>query len=543
MALKTLITPEMIQKYEKDGFWGYETILDYFQKNSEIFPNKDAFIDEDLRVPFRELWENTLRLAHALTQIGVGKETIVAVQLPNCVEFVYSYYALSLIGAIMLPIHMPYRKNELLDVVERYECKYLIGPDMDRNFDYRSMYSEVAASRNGDLTVIAAGKSGAGPFQSFEELIEKADQGIAFSREEALASANEINSIFLTSGTTGGKIKGVMWTLNMFMHNAKAFDESYLMSHCDTSLFLGPFTHIAFVLALNAMTYQGSTLVTVRDMKVSKAIEMIEREKVTVLMGVPAQYSRMLDDPSYKTRDTSTLRTIVSFGSAVPAELVKRVREEMCAFNLWYGTTEAGYCTTKWGLPLKTLQETVGSPQRGAEWKVVDIKGNLLPRGIEGELCINGPVRSAGYYKDDELNKASFDNEGWFHTGDLGFIDEDGNVHVTGRIKDLVIRGGENILPIEIENEIYEHPSVKDVSIIGMPDPELGERVCAYVVCKPGATLSLEEIREFLSKRDLAYFKLPERLEIIDSFPRTDSGKIQKFELKKDIEKKLHEEK
>jgi fatty-acyl-CoA synthase len=278
-------------------------------------------------------------------------------------------------------------------------------------------------------------------------------------------------------------------------------------------------------------------------MKVPKAIEMIEREKVTVLMGVPAQYSRMLDDPSYKKRDTSTLRTIVSFGSAVPAELVKRVREEMCAFNLWYGTTEAGYCTTKWGLPLKTLQETVGNPQRGAEWKVVDIKGNLLPRGIEGELCINGPVRSAGYYKDDELNKASFDDEGWFHTGDLGFIDEDGNVHVTGRIKDLVIRGGENILPIEIENEIYEHPSVKDVSIIGMPDPELGERVCAYVVCQPDASLTLEEIRDFLAKRDLAYFKLPERLEIIDSFPRTDSGKIQKFELKKDIEKKLQEKK
>ena len=539
MAIKTLITPEKIKKYEEAGFWGQETILEYLVKNSEIYPDRDAFVDENVRVSFKELWRNTARLAQAFAGLGIGRETIVAVQLPNCVEFVYTYYALSLLGAICLPIHTPYRKKELLDVIDRYGCKYLIGPDRFRDFDHLAMCAEIKDARPGAIDFIIVGDGKAQGFTNFADLIAEGRPGFEFDPARALAAANEVNSIFLTSGTTGGKIKGVMWTINMFTHNAKAFNESYLMSHGDRSLFLGPFTHVAFVLALNAITSQASTLVTIRDPGIKKSIEMIDREKITVLMAVPAQYSRMLDDPAYQTHDTTSLRTMVSFGSAVPGELVKRVREEMCPFNLWYGTTEGGYCTTKWGLPLKTLQETVGSPQRGAEWQVVDLAGAPLPREVEGELCINGPVCSAGYYNDDELNKVSFDAEGWFHTGDLGYIDEDGNVHVTGRIKDLIIRGGENILPIEIENEIYEHPKVKDVAVIGMPDKDLGEKVCAYVECVPGENLDLGAVREFLQQKGLAYFKLPERLEIITSFPRTDSGKIQKFELKKDLEEKL----
>ena len=538
MAIKTLITTENIRKYEEAGFWGHETILEYLLRNSERHPDREAFINESTRVSFGELWNKTSRLARAFSAIGIKKETIVAVQLPNCADFIYAYYALSLIGAIILPIHMPYRKKELLDIIDRYDVQHLIGPDNFRDFDHLSMYTEIREACQGALEVIIVGQSGSGDFLSFDELLSRTADAFEFDREKALAAANEVNAIFLTSGTTGGKIKGVMWTINMFTHNAKAFNESYQVSYGDRTMYLGPFTHVAFVLALNSVTYLASTLLTVRDMDLRKAIEMIAQERVTTLLAVPAQYSRMMDYEDYKRRDTSSLRTLVSFGSAVPAELVKRVRKEMCPFNLWYGTTEGGYCTTKWGLPLKTLQETVGSPQRGAEWQVVDQQGNPLPAGIEGELCINGPVRSAGYYNDEELNKISFDDQGWFHTGDLGFVDEDGNVHVTGRIKDLIIRGGENILPIEIENEIFEHPKVKDVAVIGMPDLDLGEKVCAYVECVAGENLTLEEIREFLQRKGLAYFKLPERLEIIDDIPSDRFGKDTEVRVEKRYRKK-----
>ena len=539
MAIKTLITEEKIKKYHEAGFWGHETVLEYLQRNAERYPEREAFINEQTRVTFLELWQNTTRLAQAFIDLGVAKEDIVAVQLPNCVEFIYTYYALSLIGAITLPIHMPYRQKELADIVERFDVQYVIGPDNFRGHDHLAMYQAIRQSSGGPLQIICVGQGQGEGVLPFYELIARGGEGIAFDREAALAAANEVNSIFLTSGTTGGKIKGVMWTINMFTHNGKAFNESYLISQGDRPLYLGPFTHVAFVLALNAATHLGSTMLTILDMDIRKAIEMIEQERVSVLLAVPAQYSRMMDHTEYKQRDTSSLRTMVSFGSAVPAELVKRVRQEMCPFNLWYGTTEAGYCTTKWGLPLKTLQETVGSPQRGAEWKVIDSRGDSLPAGIEGELCINGPVCSAGYYGDEELTKLSFDEQGWFHTGDLGFIDEDGNVHVTGRIKDLIIRGGENILPLEIESEIFEHPKVRDAAVIGMPDPDLGERVCVYVEVVAGEIVTLDEIREFLQVKGMAYFKLPDRLEIMETFPRTDSGKTQKFELKKDIEQKL----
>ncbi|MBW1972662.1 MAG: acyl--CoA ligase [Deltaproteobacteria bacterium] len=519
MTIKSLISQEMIDKYTEAGFWGDENVLDFLDKDSKLYGNKEAFVEGDIRITFNELLQNINRLANKFVEMGIKKEMIIGVQLPNCIEFIYTYYALSKIGAIALPIHTPLRKKEIEDIIDRFDCQLIIAPDEFRDFDFADMYQDILSTNSKLKHVIIVGDKIPKGMRSFSDLISQKTEEKPLNDFllQYRPGSNDINSIYLTSGTTGGKIKGVMWTLNMFTYNGKAFNESYLISHNDVVLFLGPFTHIAFVLAMNAFILMGTKLVTVKDMNIQKGIELIEKEKITVLMAVPAQYSRMIDDPEFKKRDTSSLRTIISYGSAVPPELVKKVRDEMkCHFNLWYGTTEAGYCTTKWGLPLKTLQETVGSPQRGSEWKIIDMQGRSLPPGKEGEICISGPARSAGYYNDDELNEKSFDKEGWFHTGDLGFIDEDGNVHVTGRIKDLIIRGGENILPIEIENEIFEHPSVKDVAVIGMPDPDLGEKVCAYVQLESGKSLTLEELREFLKNRGIAYFKLPERLEFID---------------------------
>jgi acyl-CoA synthetase (AMP-forming)/AMP-acid ligase II len=543
MAIKSLVTQEMVDKYTKAGFWGKENALDFLQKNSDLYGDKEIFVEGDTRVTLKQMYENVKGLAINFIKMGIKKESIVGVQLPNCVEFPYSYYALSQIGAICLPIHTPLRQKEIEDIIDRFHCEFIISPNVYRGFNFAQMYADILAGDTKLENAIIVGNNVPDGMIRFDSLLQRGETGKYPDNyvDQLKPDSNDINSIFLTSGTTGGKIKAVMWTLNMFTHNGKAFNESYLISHNDVVLFLGPFTHISYVLAMNAFILSGTKAVTIQDMNIIKGIQIIEKEKVSVLMAVPAQYSRMLDDPEFKKRDTSSLRTIISYGSAVPPELVKRVRDEMCHFNLWYGTTEAGYCTTKWGLPLKVQQETVGSPQRGSEWKVIDRDGNTLPPGKEGEICINGPVRSAGYYNDDKLNAISFDKKGWFHTGDLGYIDEDGNFHVTGRLKDLIIRGGENILPIEIENEIYEYQHVKQVAVIGMPDPVLGEKVCAYVVTEDsGMTFTLEELNKFLTERgNLAYYKLPERLEFMEDLPKTDSGKTQKFELKKDLEKKM----
>jgi acyl-CoA synthetase (AMP-forming)/AMP-acid ligase II len=542
MAIEALITKERIAKYTKAGFWGEETILDFLDRNCRMYADNEVFVEDNKRTTFGELQRNIDRLALSFLEMGIKKETIVGVQLHNCVEFVCIYYALSKIGAITLPIHTPLRKRDIEDIIARFHCQYIIAPDKYRGFDFLEMYEWILSTNSQLKSVIIVGKKVNKGMFNFDDFISHKLDG-KYPADYLLQfkpSPNDINAIFLTSGTTGGKIKGVMWTLNMFTHQGRAFNESYLNSHNDTVLYMGPFTHIAFILALNAYTLLGAKVMTVNDMDLKKGIQVIPKEKATILMAVPAQFARMMDDPLFKKTDVSSLRTVISFGSACPPEVVKRVREEMkCHFNLWYATSEGGYTTTKWGLPLKTQQETVGSPQRGTEWKIINGSGETVPTGQQGEVCINGPVRSAGYYNDPELNKLSFDKEGWFHTGDLGLFDEDGNLHITGRIKDLIIRGGENILPAELENEIYEHPSVESVAVISMPDPVLGERVCAYVKLRTGVALTLDEIRNFLTKKDLAYYKLPERLELIDVMPFNDLGKVKKFELKKDLEERM----
>lgn len=542
MAIETLTTQKMINKYTKAGFWGEENILDFLEKNCRMYNKDEYFVEGNRKITFGELKQNIDRLALNFLEMGIKKETIVGVQLHNCVEFVYVYYALSKIGAITLPIHTPLRKKDIEDIITRFHCEYIVAPSEYRGFDFLEMYDWILSTNVRLKGVIIVGDKLNKGMTSFNTLISDGVDN-KYQKdylEQFRPTSNDVNAIFLTSGTTGGKIKGVMWTLNMFTHQGRAFNESYLNSHNDIVLYMGPFTHIAFVLALNAYMLLGTKVTTVSDMDLKKGIEMIQREKITILMAVPAQSARIMDDPRFKQTDISSLRTLISFGSACPPEVVKRVREEMkCHFNLWYATSEAGYTTTKWGLPLKTQQETVGSPQRGTEWKIIDGRGEALPVGQQGEVCINGPVRSGGYYNDPELNKLSFDKDGWFHTGDLGVFDEDGNLHITGRIKDLIIRGGENILPAEIENEIYEHPSVESVAVISMPDPNLEERVCAYVKLRSGSTLSLDEIRNFLSEKGLAYYKLPERLEFIDVMPFNDLGKVKKFELKKDLEERM----
>jgi cyclohexanecarboxylate-CoA ligase len=528
-AFETDLTAERIRDCTQRGFWRNESVEAHLDRWATRRPAKTAMIDGAGRYTYADLARTVERVAHGLAAHGVERGRVISCQLPNWSEFAIVLLAAARLGAVVNPIPPMYRASELRFMLTRLESSVVVIPGYFRGFGHTGM---LAALRPEVLRVehvfVARGNPGAGmlPFTALTDTAWEAREG---RRGLPGSDPNQVSEVIFTSGTTG-EPKGVMHTPNTVLAILYPVIERLQLSEREVILMSSTFAHQTGYLYGYCLTFLlGATGVWLDVWNAAEAARLIEAERVTFTMGATPFLQDLTCVPA--RHDLSSLRVFISAGAPIPRSLVRDARARLgCAISPGWGMTENGLVTCN-GLddPEGKVFTTDGCPLRGMELTIVDGDGRSPPPGTEGELLVRGPSQFVGYFKRPDFTRESYTADGWFRTGDRGRIDADGYLSITGRSKDLVIRGGENIPVVEVENVLFSHPKIAGVAVVGMPDPRLGERACAFVIPKPGESITLAEIVAYLETKQLARQKFPERLEIVSEFPMTPSGKIQKY--------------
>jgi len=531
-------------RYNKFRWWAGLTFGDLLDRAADIHPEKEAFVDGKTRLTYSEAREKTNRLAIGLVDLGIQPLDRVLVQLPNWNEFVFAYFALQKIGAITVLLIDRYRQFEITRLISLTGATSWIVASQYKNINYAPIVHDVVTEHPEVKNVITVrGDGDPKPFFSLEKLIEAADL-----RPENLARLAErrpdpmqVAHMGPTGGTTGAP-KIVPRTHNSLINGIEYCSKSWEQSIEDVNLLAGPIGHdltftkgfIGSIVTLGKVVFLDST-----DNK--DLCEAIEKERVTSIIWVPTLAQRMLQYEDLHRYDLSSLKKLHSAGGASHPNLVKDVTEKLkMKFFNGYGGTEGMTTITRARDPLEVICTTVGRPTCPFDtYKVIDPKGKALASGAEGELVLKGPGVFTGYYNNPEENKKVFTRDGFFRTGDLARTNEKGYITLTGRIKEMINRGGESISATEIERLITRHPDVAAVAVIPMPDPLMGERVCAYIQPKAGAHLTFETVISFLKAQKASVLQLPERIEFIDAMPYTGAQKTDKRFIQEDIAKKL----
>jgi cyclohexanecarboxylate-CoA ligase len=453
-------------------------------------------------------------------------------QLPNWLEAAAIHLASIRVGAVSTPIVPIYRHREVAFIVRQSRARVLFIPSLFRGFDYPRMMSELRAELPDLQHVISVGASGND--QLAVDGLDVTGDPVPF--ESSGRSVDDVAVMLYSSGTTGYP-KGILHTHRSLGHELRSFVEFLELDSSHVVLMPSPLTHITGLLyGIHLPAVLGSTVVLQDIWKPDEAWRLIAEHSCRLTVGA-TPFLRGLLDAAADVQDRPTLDYFLCGGADVPADLVRKANSELgCVVTRGYGATElptATLCNRHDSVDKRSL--TDGRPMAGVEVRVVDSSGTQVDVGRKGVLHLRGPEQCLGYL-DSDANEESFTADGWWISGDLGFVDRDGYLTITGRVKDLIIRGGENLAAGEIESLVAEHPAVADVAVLGMPDRVLGERVCAFVVLKDGAALSVGELGAFLAGYRLAKQKYPERIEVIDELPRTASGKVQKHILRARIE-------
>lgn len=530
-----LLAPRM-GPMKDQRLWRDETLDLHMQRALTHFPDKQAVIayvtgaQEPIRLTYRELAARVDLIARGLVALGVGHQDVVTFQLPNCWEFVALTLACVRIGAVANPVMPIFRQRELKFMLNFGESKVFIVPRTHRRFDHEAMARQMLPELPLLQHLIVVDGDGE---DSFDARLMRADTpaltGPGLSPDEVLL-------LMYTSGTTG-EPKGVMHTSNTLFAALHAYIEAMALGESDIVLGASPMAHLTgygYLVLLPIILNATTVLQPVWD--AHEALRIARAEGVTFSMASTAFVSDLCNAVQAGEEKPPTFGKFLCSGAPIPPILIDRAYElmGMRVCSAW-GMTEMGSATvTVPALALSKSSVSDGRPIRGMEVKVVDAEGKSLPLGETGEILFRGASLFAGYLKRPELNHV--DADGWFETGDRGFLDAEGYIRIAGRSKDLVIRGGENIPVIEVENLLYKHPSVSGVAIVGYPDCRLGERMCAFVVLRPGSELSLATVSRYFEEQGVAKQYCPERLEIVDDLPHTPSGKIQKY-LLRDIAK------
>lgn len=534
---------EDAEKYLRLRWWSGLTLGDLLDKAADVYPDKEAFVDGQNRFTFKEAREKTDRLAVSLLDLGIAPRDRVLLQLPNWTEFVFAYFAVQKIGAITVLLIDRYRPHEINHLAKLTGASLWIVAEKYKKTDYLPIVEDVVQENPQLKNVILVRSGGHGSFRSMERLIEKAERNEGNLHRLALRRPDpmEVAHMGPTGGTTGLP-KLVPRTHNSLVCTMEYAAYAWEVSHRDICLLAGPIGHdLTFTKGLGSTLFAFGKNIFLDSTEMKDVCETIQREKVTTIVWTPTLAKRLLDFEGRKDYDLSSLRAMHCGGSASLPELVKGVREDLrCHFYNGYGGTEGQTTLTRTEDTLETILHTVGRPTCPYDiYKVVGPDGKELPPNTPGELVIKGPGVFTGYYKAPEENARAFTEDGFFRTGDLAAIDERGVVRLTGRIKEMINRGGESISTTEIESLISTHPEVALVAVVPMPDPDLGERVCAYIQPRPGAQLSFEKIITHLKERKASVLQFPERIEFVERMPLTKAEKIDKKALKEDIEKKL----
>ena len=541
-TFETDLTVERIRDCTGRGFWRNESVETYLDRWATRRPATTAMVDGAGRCTYADLARTVERVAHGLAAHGVERGRVIACQLPNWSEFIVVLLAAARLGAVVNPIPPIYRASELRFMLGRLESCVVVIPRTFRGFDHAAMLAGLRPDLpRVEHVFVARGRPGDGmlPFAALTDTAWEAREG---RRALPGTDPDQVNEVIFTSGTTG-EPKGVMHTPNTVLANVHPVIERLQLSGRDVVLMSSTFAHQTGYLYGYCLTLVlGATGVWLDVWNAAEASRLIEREGVTFTMGA----TPFLHDLTYGPvrHDLSSLRVFISAGAPIPRPLVRDARARLgCAISPGWGMTENGLVTCN-GLEAAEdkLFTTDGHPVRGMELGIVDGEGQRRPPGDEGELVVRGPSQFVGYFRRPDFTRESYTDDGWFRTGDRGRIDADGYLSITGRSKDLIIRGGENIPVAEIENTLFTHPKIAGVAVVGMPDPRLGERACACIIPKPGASLTLAELVAWLEGRQLARQKFPERVEIVREFPMTPSGKVQKFRLHELVAERLAEE-
>lgn len=533
-----LLPPRRTQRVA-EGHWRDRTINDALDACVATCPDKLALTALQVetgattRFTYRELARMADRIAVGLARLGVGRGDIVACQLPNWWQFTLTYLACSRIGAVMNPLMHIFRERELSFMLQHGEAKVVIAPQTFRGFDFEQMITALQPTLPHLKHVVVVGGSGANSFDALLSGPEWEQQPDA----RAILTAHrpgpdEVTQLIYTSGTTG-EPKGVMHSANTVMANIIPYAERLHLGADDVVLMASPMAHqTGFMYGLIMPILLQASAVLQDVWEPTKAIALINAEKASFTMAS----TPFLTDLARTVADSGvavpSLRTFLCAGAPIPGPLVEQARKALGAkiVSAW-GMTENGAVTlTRLEDDDERSFNTDGCPLPGVEIKVVDVDGNALPPGEPGKLLLRSCSNFGGYLHRAHLNATDADD--WFDTGDLARIDERGYLRITGRSKDVIIRGGENIPVVEVESLLYRHPAIAMAAIVAYPDERLGERACAVVVPKPGQTIDLPGLVQFLKDQKIAVQYIPERLIVRDVMPATPSGKIQKFKLR-----------
>ena len=551
-----------MQKGEWDMTLVQKTVGQIVREQAQLYPAQEAYIypEHGIRKTYQELDAETNELAKAFIGMGIEKGEHVAIWSDNKREWLLSQYATGKMGAVLVTVNTNYQAAELEYLLKQSDATTLILDEGFKGTSYidiiRKICPELAGNDKGNLV--------SGAFPHFKRVIlmtEREEEGM-FTWSELMAHAADVTdqqleerfrllepedviNIQYTSGTTGFP-KGVMLTHNNVVNNGKLIGDFMKLTERDRVCIPVPFFHcFGCVLGTLAAVTHGSAMILLEQFDPLRVLQAVQDEKATALHGVPTMFIAELNHPSFKKFDTSTLRTGIMAGSVCPAEVMKRVIEDMGAseITICYGQTESSpvITQTKTDDPFEKRVSTVGKPHPHVEVKLIDpVTGEEVETGMPGELCTRGYHVMKGYYKNEEATHAAIDEEGWLHTGDIAVMDADGYLDITGRIKDMVIRGGENIYPKEIEEFLYTHPGISDVQVVGVPDSKYGEELMAWVIPKEGAKLDAEAVRAFCTGK-ISYHKIPKYIEFTDEYPMTASGKVQKFKLREMSVESIHQ--
>lgn len=532
MAKPTRYTEEMIRDYLARGIWSNAALADFWDKNSAIYPDRVALVDSRTRLTWSQskLWID--RIAFGLLELGLKKDDVLVVQLPNSIELCFLRLACEKTSILCLPVQRNLRHLEMEYILRKTEAAALVIPQEFQGFNY---YDMVQGLRHGlpqlRHILITGEKVPAGSI-SIKEMVEtpRESKYPADYLDKTKCPGTEFSLILHTTGTTGFP-KFVEYPVCPRIFSNKAFID-YLQLKSDDVL--GCFS--AASVGPNGVAYFTAPEIACKTLWIEhfepeKALELIEKERITVGLVVPTVLVRMLNSPALGRYDTSSIRLWWSAGAMLPYQVAVEAEEKLG------GVILSGLGATDWGgftiLPLDAPREerllTVGKPPEGViEIKLVDDHGETVSGGEIGEVWGRGPACLSGYYKDPEATWQAWTRDGWFKMGDLAKWDEKGNLVLVGRKKDMIIRAGQNIYPIEIENLLITHPKVDSAAIVGTPDKVLGEKACAFVVPKRGQDFSFSEMIDFLKNKRVALYKLPEQLVIIDKIPLVADQKVDK---------------
>jgi len=532
------------------------TIGDFFDAMVARQPDALALVSrhEGQRFTYRELQAESNRLASALLKTGLVPGDRIGIWSHNNVAWVLMQIATAKAGLVLVNINPAYRTSEVEYALNKVGCKALVTMPRFKTSDYLGMLRELGPQKLPQLQAIYwIDTPGQGESQDREEagmtrfstLLVQGDPLDARVAEvqQGLNATDPINIQF-TSGTTGFP-KGATLTHRNILNNGFFIGECMQLTPADKLCIPVPMYHcFGMVLGNLACLTHGSAIVYPNDgFDALTVLETVQAERCTGLHGVPTMFIAELDHPRFAEFDLSSLRTGIMAGTACPIEVMKRVVEQMhlSQITIAYGMTETSpvSCQSSTTTPLDKRVTTVGTVQPHIEIKIVDPEsGATVPRGQSGEFCTRGYSVMHGYWGDEPRTREAIDTDGWMHTGDLAVMDAEGYVNIVGRIKDLVIRGGENIYPREIEEFLYRHPAVQDVQVVGLPDKRYGEELCAWIIAKPGQTVTADEIRDFC-KGQIAHYKVPKYIQFVTAFPMTVTGKIQKFKIRDEMKTQL----